>query len=269
MRKYLARLRKLVAARGIELRPLTDPSSGGYGGFAVAWTRPGDAVLRGGIANVSYGGQSVKFFVDDERDLIQKEQIQGRFYEIDELQIISRYYKGGTFVDIGANVGNHSVFVGRILEAEHIIAFEPNPRAYRLLETNLALNSLTQRATVYPVGLSDRVATSPMSELAENNLGSARIDPGGRGNQIELSTGDLILRGVRLDFVKIDVEGHELSALQGLAESLRKWSPVIFIEIEDATRDAVFDFLADLDYVPEERFARYAGRENIVFIARN
>jgi Met-10+ like-protein len=55
---------------------------------------------------------------------------KGVFYEREELEIIATHFKGGTFVDIGANVGNHSIFAAKFLGASKVIAFEPNPTAY-------------------------------------------------------------------------------------------------------------------------------------------
>jgi hypothetical protein len=49
--------------------------------------------------------------VRNRRDLVQAHHFSGEFYEAEELQIIQKYFKaGGIFVNIGANVGNHTVF---------------------------------------------------------------------------------------------------------------------------------------------------------------
>jgi FkbM family methyltransferase len=66
---------------------------------------------------------------------------KGAFYETEELNLIIQHYThGGTFVDIGANIGNHAIYIARFTKSPKIIVFEPNPTAISILKTNLALN---------------------------------------------------------------------------------------------------------------------------------
>jgi hypothetical protein len=59
--------------------------------------------INGTIVSATILGHDIYFFVADKTDLIQKEHFEGKFYESDGLEIISRFFHpGGTFVDIGA-----------------------------------------------------------------------------------------------------------------------------------------------------------------------
>lgn len=146
-------------------------------------------------------------------------------------------------LDIGANVGSYSKMLIEILGAE-VIAFEP-------LEA--ACNNLKEIAKIYPknfsfheLAISDENTTRqihfgvPTSELAtlqmsnseldfvkENNVNSACITTVTLDSFFELETNCL----QRIDFIKIDVEGHEYQVLSGAQETIRKFSPR-FIQIE-------------------------------------
>src|SRR5688500_7711411 len=78
----------------------------------VKWEKGYDANLPPGVIVQSPAG--VKFFVANEGDHIQRFHLQGRFYEAEELELIGRYFRNGVFVDIGANVGNHSLYAALI-----------------------------------------------------------------------------------------------------------------------------------------------------------
>lgn len=105
--------------------------------------------------HTSVQNEPIYFFVAHEHEEIQKEHAQRVFYEREELEIIATHFKGGTFVDIGANVGNHSIFAAKFLGASKVIAFEPSPTAYVIFKCNIALNDLESRIVHHAVGLSD------------------------------------------------------------------------------------------------------------------
>ena len=95
---------------------------------------------RGIVSTFNANGQQVSMFVVNEWDYIQAHHLKGRFYEQEELELIGRHFKGGVFVDVGANIGNHTIYALKFLGATKVIAFEPNPAAARILKVNLALN---------------------------------------------------------------------------------------------------------------------------------
>ena len=64
-------------------------------------------------------------------------------------------FKAGVILDVGANIGNHTCFFARYFN--QVIAFEPNPVAYRILQANIGLNRL-KNVVLRKVGLSDKGA---------------------------------------------------------------------------------------------------------------
>jgi FkbM family methyltransferase len=133
----------------------------------------------------------------------------------------------GTAVDIGANIGNHSLYFSD--HFDRVICFEPNPRTFRVLQLNA---ELADNITCLKEGISDVERTAYMVTPA-GNVGHAHvidsISPD--SSPIVLKTLDQAINTeepVRL--IKIDVEGHEYQALRGAEKTIRKWMPIILFE---------------------------------------
>lgn len=149
-------------------------------------------------------------------------------------------------VDVGANIGNHALFF-----AEHfsnVIAIEPNPRLFELLEINARL-----RKNVSPlnVGASD-VSTEMALSYDSSNWGGgqlmARDASDARAFTVPVSVrrlDDLVeLAGRPIGLLKIDVEGHELRVLKGAEALVRRSQPVVLFEqhandVNDGTSEVV------------------------------
>lgn len=143
----------------------------------------------------------------------------------------------GVFLDIGANVGQHSLYMSQ--HAKQVQAFEPYEPVRRSFEQHISLNQL-KNINIHPLGLSNENIRIPFFAPAGNNLGIGSFDSNStvRGNEYlgELSVviGDdyLIDQGIdRVDLIKIDVEGFEKLALQGLKQTLYRCQPVLVMEI--------------------------------------
>ena len=203
------------------------------------------------ITRAVHDGQPIFFTVLDRRDRIQARHAKGRFYEPDELQIIARHFpRGGVFCDAGANVGNHSLYAIKLLGACASIPFEPNPAAYELLLSNMILNGVLDRINLSTLGygLSDRSDGALMSlEARDKNLGATRLVASEAG-QIAMATGDALLAGARIDFLKVDVEGMELEVLRGFEQTIAACRPPIFLEVDHRNNDAVMAWAEGLGY---------------------
>lgn len=122
---------------------------------------------------------------------------------------------GGTFVDIGANIGLYSVALGNHLKpAGRVISVEPNPICVERLRVNLALNGLPLTG-VFPVAAGDEPGRGHLV-VDRDDLAIARTVRDAEGGQFEIRTLLSILKdaGVTsVDALKIDVEGFEMAAL--------------------------------------------------------
>jgi len=189
----------------------------------------------------------------------QEVSINGR-YESYQLETIGGWlrdngYAAGTAVDVGANIGNHSLFFAQLFD--HVHAFEPSPRIFELLRINARLAA---NVTIHNVGLSDRARDAELQHVL-GDFGSSRVGAGassGRAESIRLTQLDQVaaLAGARVRLIKIDVEGHELEVLKGARLVLDRDHPVVVFEAHAETfaggTSAVIELLRTHGY---ERFA--------------
>jgi FkbM family methyltransferase len=142
--------------------------------------------------------------------------------------------RGSVLFDIGANIGYYAITLAATLGNEsRVHAFEPFPPSYERLLTNIALNNLTETVGAHRMALSDRERVAYMRIRVGNNSGSARLDAD--GESIPTSTLDIFcsMHHIhRLDFVKIDAEGHEEFVLTGGAQTIRRYRPLILLELD-------------------------------------
>lgn len=136
-------------------------------------------------------------------------------------------------LDIGANIGNHALAFSR--HAQAVYAFEPIPEIFQLLKENIAQNGLDHVHAV-DRALSDGTGDAVIYVNRAGNLGSSSFYQ--RGHQSERQTirrqrGDDALAELglgRVDFIKLDVEGHELNVIQGLEATLGHCRPLVLME---------------------------------------
>ncbi|TNJ40657.1 FkbM family methyltransferase [Phaeobacter sp. B1627] len=210
-------------------------------------------------------GRRFVFAVDMKRDPIQRALREGKFYEEEELSLVKSIFPfGGTFVDIGANVGNHSLYVASFLTAAKVIPFEPNPKALKLLLANIAMNGLTDRFDLSHLG--QGVARSPGTgfgiEDRNRNLGAARMRAG--EGEIRVTTGDIALVNDAPDFIKIDVEGMEIDVLCGLRETIARCQPALLVEVDRDNDTAFHALLDEIGYCVVQTLQHYRQNKNYV-----
>ncbi|MGH1370133.1 MAG: FkbM family methyltransferase [Maritimibacter sp.] len=213
--------------------------------------------------------QRVTFVTNMERDPIQRNHRNGRFYEqqeLDELRAI--FPEGGTFVDIGANVGNHSIYAGLFLKAGKVIPFEPNPLAYRVLVHNVLLNGLDEVVDLsnLGVGVSDHAQEGFAMEKRDRNLGGAKMIEG-KGDLMVFPADDL-LEGEAPAMIKIDVEGMEMQALGGLEKTITEHRPVLLVEVDNENEEDFMIWAEVHDYEVAQTIQRYRLNKNHLLMPR-
>ncbi|WP_167363927.1 FkbM family methyltransferase [Rhizobium mongolense] len=149
--------------------------------------------------------------------------LRGRWYEQEMLDYIRTLGITGNYLDVGANIGNHSVYFAANTEATRVFAFEPTRRARAALNKFIELNSLWTKISTIPYACSDfdgeiEVVESLASSAVPIKYPCRRID-------------DLI--NVPVSLVKMDIEGAEPFALRGAVRVLREFKPIMFIEVHD------------------------------------
>ena len=179
-------------------------------------------------------GKSVFYLPNYEVDLIQG-CINGNrnYFSLNELVAAREYLTpDSVVVDAGANIGNHTLYFANECNVKKIYAFEPVPYTFRILKRNIELNNLQGRVLLRNAGLSDRIMKGAVGSYDTCNLGGTRITDA-FGGKIELVTLDSLQLTIKIDFLKIDVEGMDYKMLCGAKETILRDMPVIMIESFD------------------------------------
>jgi FkbM family methyltransferase len=168
----------------------------------------------------------------------------------------SAAFAGGTLLDIGANRGIYSIYLSRAAGPDgRVIAFEPQPELRQHLESvrqSFRLDNLEIRS----LGLSSQPGKLLMRRPQSGAGGASfHIDPGAAWEELEVPVVPLDQfvgqAGIgSVDFIKCDVESHELEVFKGGAETLRRDLPALIFECnhEIASNGEMFDFLFELGY---------------------
>ena len=185
------------------------------------------------------------------KDHITRSLKRGNYYEGEFLELIAqKYATSGLFVDVGAFVGNHSVFFARNCGADHVVSFEPFPETFELLDHNIRRNNLGDNVTCVNKAVSDEHGTLTMAVVSKRNRGMNRIDSAGT-TSVEVTTLDDELgeSALPITFLKIDAEGHGSNVLRGAKNIIEKFKPVIAIEVDPEPLDLISSILIEHDYV--------------------
>ena len=139
------------------------------------------------------------------------------------------------FFDIGANVGQHSLFMSRLVKEVH--AFEPYPPVLDRFRKMVKINRI-DNIFIHPMGLGNQNGQLPFFEPPDSNMGAGSfINEEGtinKNNSMPIVIGDEWLKkaGIsRVDIIKCDVQGYEKQALLGLKYTLEKNRPIIVMEL--------------------------------------
>lgn len=155
--------------------------------------------------------------------------------------------------DVGANLGNHTLFLAKKLNAIHAIySFEPFMLNFEILKKNITDNKLLN---VYPInkGVGARNGKITVSEFDESNYGGTTFTENGDSDEyVELITLDAFIRENNidnLDFVKVDTEGFEIGVLQGMQQAIENFYPDLWIEVSANSFLKVIELLEPSGYV--------------------
>lgn len=219
------------------------------GSLRPFWVRVLNA-LRGGPVDVTstFG----RFRVYPTTNLVDSALLIHPFYNREEIEFLKAGLPaGGTFVDIGANIGLYSVALGNTLRGSgRVISIEPNPICVERLRANLSFNDLPV-ADVFPVAAGDEPGRGHLI-VDRDDLAIARTVRDATGGDFEIRTLTDILdqAGVAtIDALKIDVEGFEMAALGPFFRSAprARWPKRICIEHLGEKSD-VMTMLAEAGY---------------------
>ncbi|MEO6716742.1 MAG: FkbM family methyltransferase [Novosphingobium sp.] len=238
------------------------------------------AMAKSGYKRKRYDKQTEPFICSAEKglrfELFPNEAIDRDIatYGIYERKLLhyldARLAADAVMLDIGANIGNHALYLasaGRVIHC-----FEPNPSAWQRLERNIALNDRSN-IHVHRFGLGDQDGTALFQENVSGNLGSSGfvaddvdVAAGYRTKTLPIRYADRAIAELqlpRIDFIKLDVEGLESKIIPALGEAIARHRPLIAFEYSGHLGSAA-DWRAIVDILPgyqilEPRFGPEEG----------
>ena len=209
----------------------------------------------------------------DPADLVSEIILERGSWEPESWHAVAQHLApGATFVDVGAHIGYYSLMAAPIVgPAGRVIAIEPNPQTLPKLRDNLRASGANV-VSVEPFACSNAEATlelfaAPGFNTGESSLSRANASQDGpavAAYRVRARPLDDILaeaRVSRVDAIKIDVEGAEMSVLQGARATLDRYHPMILVELIDrqlqamgASSAAVRSFLQARGYAATHEF---------------
>ena len=160
--------------------------------------------------------------------------------------LLKKLDENSVFVDVGANIGGYAVRIGRYVKT--VYAFEPSVRNFSRLKFNVTLNKL-DNVLIFDKAVSDRNGATQF--FLSKFHGRHSLLGNGESLNVQTITLDSVLSSqVRIDALKIDVEGAELSVLEGAAKVLEK-TKFLIVERYDITKSFfVHDYLKNHGFHP-------------------
>jgi FkbM family methyltransferase len=154
-------------------------------------------------------------------------QSSGQFYEIPLLKAIRDLGAEGVYVDVGAHVGNHSVFFANECKSTKVVAVEADQDNYSVLAQNC---NGYDKIELMNFAAHDHEGMVGISRPAPNNTGMNHVVD---GEDVCCQRLDAMLNGEKVAVLKIDVEGLALEVLRGAEDIVRHNLPVIAVEVGD------------------------------------
>jgi len=192
------------------------------------------------VRNIDILGVSFKIVLDTTRNCYVDERIAEHGYWETELsrELIKYLQKGSVFLDVGANIGYHSLFAASFLKGSgKVYSFEPISYLCKQLQDSIALN-IIENIEVCNFGVAENDGEAVIHMRAEN-IGASTLLTFPKIEKFDIKDTEKVAikkldsflgEDAKVDVIKIDVEGYELEALRGAASILRNNHPVIFME---------------------------------------
>ncbi|MDQ5957612.1 MAG: hypothetical protein QG614_587 [Patescibacteria group bacterium] len=228
--------------------------------FSFFWKNKLNNFKAPTVKEVNASGVKFQILIDPENGTVDNEIFLAGVYEPHFLSVIKEHLKeGGTYVDIGSNIGQHALFSSVVVgNTGKVIAFEPVKRIYEQFLKSVDINNF-KNIILYNNGCGERVENLPIYSSNENAGASSVLSSDNKqkiGDIDIIVPDDILIKEDKISLIKIDVEGFELEVLQGLKNTISKFKPIIFIEyspyyyrMKDANKGKeIIQFLKSFNY---------------------
>ena len=189
--------------------------------------------------------------------------VLGGLWEPDVVRVIAGQLSAGArVVEVGANVGAHSLAIARCIgDKGRLLAIEANPDLAQLLQANLDINGYFNRSRVVSAAAKDTKGDVQFFTFRDHLGASTLLDVREWAKGFADQAEPLVVRGVTVDdetadwpaadMLKIDAEGAEIHILRGAEKLIERSKAIkIVIEISAPSRGlGVYDFLQSRGFV--------------------
>jgi FkbM family methyltransferase len=193
--------------------------------------------IRGGPVWIDYGWVRLPFYSDGDSQEVYY-HLHGELWSQYERDVLRPYLdEGGVAIDVGANLGFITTLLSRMVGQRGMVySFEPSPTTFRKLQDVIKQNGLTN-VQAFNAGCGERpgwlelycTGTSGHSSL-NRPVDSSDVRSIEKVEIVQLD--EILASGLsRVDLLKIDTEGHEDSVIAGARELLRRFRPVVYLEL--------------------------------------
>lgn len=204
---------------------------------------------------------------DATRDIIAIKMRQGKVFEPAIVDVAQRYIKKDSAVlDIGANFGQMSLIFSRLVgEKGQVLSFEADDYVFYVLEQNIKANNCHNIKPIFKAVYNKTgevmLMLYPVQDFKKFlTYGSYGLDPNAtKGRQIETIAIDDLKIDREISFMKVDVQGSDLFAMQGAIETIKRYKMPILFEFEQQFQEEFntcfqdyIDFIASINYKVEE-----------------
>ena len=149
--------------------------------------------------------------------------------------IQTEVHEGMVAFDLGANIGYVTLVLSELVGPKgHVFAVEPSPRNFEILKRNIELNNYSDRVTAFQMAISNQNKTTKFYISKASNLHSLIPSPHTQ-KTIEVptkTTDDFFKDKPFPNFIKMDLEGGEVEAFQGMMKTMAKAKPPVKILVE-------------------------------------
>lgn len=212
---------------------------------------------------------------DAEKDGVAKFMIRGRIHDKEVIDIARRFIRKGTAaLDIGANFGQMCVLFAEMTGPEgKVYGFEAQDKVYRFLRKNIEVsghhNIVIKEGAVY--NESGKTLIFPEPDFTRfDPYGSNAINPKlNKGREVTTFTIDSLNIPEEISFIKVDIQGSDIFALQGAKQTILKNKMPVLFEFEQDLQEQFstsfqdyVDFAAEINY----RFAEVVALKNFLLL---
>lgn len=181
-------------------------------------------------------------------------------FETDDIRtLLSILPKDPVVIDVGANFGIYAVLCAQLSDNAKVHAFEPVSKTVKILYDNVIRNAVQKKITINEVGVGEKAGiTKITSDRYAGNHFLKNDDYDGEVEQINVVSLDDYVQNKklnRIDLIKCDVEGGELFVMKGAVNIIKKFKPMVMLEINEKwtrrlnySSSELINFMIQLDY---------------------